>query len=380
MSTKTLLFTGGGTAGHVMPNLALAPRLREGGWSLHYAGSATGPERALADGAGIPFHAVSTGKLRRYFSWRNFTDPFRVIAGGIEAFSLLGRLKPDLVFSKGGFVAVPVAYAAALRGVPVILHESDMTPGLANRLCLPFCRKVCVSFPDTLEHLGGSARAKAVFTGSPIRTVLFTGDRARGLAMLGFSADKPVLLVMGGSLGARAVNETLRAALDRLLPRFQVVHLCGKGWKNAALEGRPGYRQLEFAGPELADIFAAADLAVSRAGANSLFELLALRKPMLLVPLPGKASRGDQILNAESLVKRGLARALLQENMTANALADAVEALARDAGALRAAMEASGPANGTEAVLRVIEGLGPRSLQLTANSRQPTTRSGPFLS
>jgi UDP-N-acetylglucosamine--N-acetylmuramyl-(pentapeptide) pyrophosphoryl-undecaprenol N-acetylglucosamine transferase len=361
MPSKTLLFTGGGTAGHVMPNLALAPRLRAAGWTLHYAGSAQGPERALAEGAGIPFHAVSTGKLRRYFSWRNFTDPFRVIAGGFEAFFLLGRLKPDLVFSKGGFVAVPIAYAAALRGIPVILHESDITPGLANRLCLPFSRKVCVSFPDTIEHLNGSARAKAVFTGSPIRPALFAGDRARGLAALGFTGDKPVLLVMGGSLGAKAVNEALRKALDRLLPKFQVVHLCGKGWKDASLEGRTGYRQLEFAGAELPDIFAAADLAVSRAGANSLFELLALRKPMLLIPLPGKASRGDQILNAESLEKRGLARVLLQEKLggdsSASVLAEAVEALHHDAGALRAAMEASGPADGTEAVLEVIEGV-----------------------
>ncbi|HEX2612320.1 MAG TPA: undecaprenyldiphospho-muramoylpentapeptide beta-N-acetylglucosaminyltransferase [Fibrobacteria bacterium] len=353
--TRTLLFTGGGTAGHVMPNLALAPRLGAAGWTLHYAGSAQGPERALAEGVGIPFHAVATGKLRRYFSWRNFTDPFRVIAGGFQAFFLIGKLKPDLVFSKGGFVAVPIAYAAALRGVPVVLHESDITPGLANRLCLPLSRKVCVSFPDTIEHLQGSARGKAVFTGSPIRAALFAGDRLRGLALLGFTSDKPVLLVMGGSLGAKAVNAALRAALDRLLPRFQIVHLCGKGWKDASLEGRTGYRQLEFAGAELPDIFAATDLAVSRAGANSLFELLALRKPMLLVPLPGKASRGDQILNAESLEKRGLARVLLQENITVDVLAEAIEALDRDAEALRAAMEASGPADGTEAVLRVIE-------------------------
>lgn len=361
MSAKTILLTGGGTAGHVMPNLALAPRLRAAGWKLHYAGSATGPERALAEDAGIPFHAVSTGKLRRYFSWRNFTDPFRVIAGAFQAFFLLGRLKPDLVFSKGGFVAVPVVYAAALRRVPVILHESDITPGLANRLCLPFCRKVCVSFPETLDHFKGAARRKATFTGSPIRTALLAGDRARGLALLGFSPEKPVLLVMGGSLGAKALNEALRAALDRLLGTFQVVHLCGKGWKDTRLEDRSGYRQLEFATAELPDIFAAADLAVSRAGANSLFELIALRKPMLLVPLPGKASRGDQILNAESLQKRGLARVLLQEDMTPETLAAGVEALARDAGALRAALAASGPADGTEAVAEVIEGSGPGS-------------------
>jgi UDP-N-acetylglucosamine--N-acetylmuramyl-(pentapeptide) pyrophosphoryl-undecaprenol N-acetylglucosamine transferase len=354
MPSKTLVFTGGGTAGHVMPNLALAPRLREAGWNLHYLGSAKGPERGLSEGAGIPFHAVATGKLRRYFSVENFTDPFRVIAGAFQAFSILGKLKPDLVFSKGGFVAVPVVYAAALRGIPVVLHESDLTPGLANRLCLPFCRRVCVSFPETLDHLSTAHRGKGVLTGSPIRPELFAGGREAGLAQLGFTPHKPVLLVMGGSLGSKAVNEALRANLDWILVGHQVVHLCGRGWLAPALEGTPGYRQFEFIGAELPDLLAAADLVVSRAGANSLFELLALRKPMLLIPLPGRASRGDQILNAESFAKRGLARVLLQENLTADTLRSALEGLERDAGALRNAMETSELTHGTDHVLDVI--------------------------
>src|SRR5690606_11710379 len=215
-----------------------------------------------------PFHAIATGKLRRYFSLRNFTDPFRVVAGAFQAFALLGRLKPDLVVSKGGFVAVPVAYAAALRGIPVVLHESDLTPGLANRLCLPLCRRVCVSFPETLDHFKGSARGQAVFTGSPIRPALLAGDRARGLAFLGFDGRKPVLLVTGGSLGARAVNDAVRASLDALLEDHDVVHLCGRGRLDAARAATPGYRQYEFLGAELADVLAATDLAVSRAGAN----------------------------------------------------------------------------------------------------------------
>jgi UDP-N-acetylglucosamine--N-acetylmuramyl-(pentapeptide) pyrophosphoryl-undecaprenol N-acetylglucosamine transferase len=347
-----IVFTGGGTAGHVMPNLALAPRLRERGWVSHYIGSSTGPEQQLVEGAGIPFHAIATGKLRRYFSWRNFTDPFRVALGGLQAFALLGKLKPELVFSKGGFVAVPVVYAARWRGIPVILHESDLTPGLANRLCLPLCSRVCVSFPETLDYLTGAARAKGALTGSPIRPELFAGTREAGLAYLGFTPDKPVLLVMGGSLGAKSVNEALRANLDWILREYQVVHLCGKGWLVQA--DRPGYRQFEFVGAELADVMAAADLVVSRAGANSLFELLALRKPMLLIPLPGRASRGDQILNAESFATRGLARVLLQEALTRETLRKAIEDLAADADNLKANMEHSDLTHGTERVLEVI--------------------------
>ncbi len=349
----TIVFTGGGTAGHVMPNLALAPRLREQGWTLHYIGSATGPERSLAEGAGISFHAVATGKLRRYFSWRNFTDPARVIGGAFQALSLLGKLKPDVVFSKGGFVAVPVVYAARLRGIPVVLHESDLTPGLANRLCLRLCQRICVSFPETREHLPASARGKSVLTGSPIRPELFKGDKAAGLSFLGFTPDKPVLLVMGGSLGAKAVNEALRANLEWILASHQVVHLCGKGWLSPEGDA-PGYRQFEFLGAELPDVMAAASLVVSRAGANSLFELMALRKPMLLIPLPGRASRGDQLLNAASFASRGLARVLRQEELTRDSLREALQKLAADAPCLRRQMETSDLSHGTDRVLEVV--------------------------
>jgi UDP-N-acetylglucosamine--N-acetylmuramyl-(pentapeptide) pyrophosphoryl-undecaprenol N-acetylglucosamine transferase len=353
VSVKKIVFTGGGTAGHVMPNLALAPRLLERGWEIHYLGSSTGPERGLAEAAGIPFHAISTGKLRRYFSWRNFTDPLRVLQGALDALGLLGKIRPDVVFSKGGFVSVPVVYAAALRRVPVVLHESDLTPGLANRISLPFCTRICASFPETLGHLPAG---KAVLTGTPIRAELFHGDREAGLKALGFAADKPLLLVMGGSLGSKAVNEALRANLDWVLPSMNVVHLCGKGWLDKSLEGRAGYRQFEFLGAGLADVLAAADRVVSRAGANSLFELLALRKPMLLVPLPGGASRGDQILNAESFARRGLAHVLPQERLTRESLRAALESLRREEESLIANMHASDLAHGTTNVLAVIEG------------------------
>lgn len=352
MPAKTLVFTGGGTAGHVMPNLALAPRLRERGWELHYLGSGRGPERELAETAGIPFHGISAGKLRRYFDWHNFTDPFRVLRGAAQAFALLGALKPDVVFSKGGFVAVPVVYAAALRGIPVVLHESDLTPGLANRLCLPFCRRVCASFPETMDRL---PRAKAVLTGAPVRAELSAGRREAGLEFLGFSPERPVLLVMGGSLGAKAVNDAVRACLDGILGGRQVVHLCGRGRMDASLDGRAGYRQFEFLGPELPDVFAAADRVVSRAGAGALFELLALRKPALLIPLPGKASRGDQILNAESFARRGLAHVLRQENLTPESLRAGLAALDGDADALRERMAVSDLARGLDRVPDIIE-------------------------
>jgi len=351
MQPKTLVLTGGGTAGHVMPNLALVPRLREQGWSLHYLGSSGGPERGLVQSQGIPFHAIATGKLRRYFSWKNFTDPFRVIWGALQAFFLLGKLRPEAVFSKGGFVAVPVVYAAFIRRIPVILHESDLTPGLANRLCLRFCRRICASFPETLEHL---PPGKAVLTGTPVREELLKGDRNSGLNWLGFTSEKAVLLIMGGSQGAATLNRCVRSTLTRLRELYQVVHLCGPGRMDSSLEGLAGYRQFEFLGGELADVFAASDRVVSRAGANSLFELLALRKPSLLIPLPLTASRGDQILNAQSFVRRGFAAMLRQEDLNEDSLLRGLETLEGESETLRRNMDAAEHSSATENVLRVI--------------------------
>ena len=352
MSEKILVLTGGGTAGHVMPNLALAPNLRDQGWSLHYLGSLQGPERNLAESSGIPFYGISTGKLRRYFSWKNFTDPFRVLWGVVQAYSTLKKLKPNLVFSKGGFVAVPVVFAAFLRRIPVVLHESDLTPGLANRLCLPFCKRICASFPETLSHL---PKGKAVLTGTPVREELFRGDRKTGLTFLGFAPDKTVLLIMGGSQGASALNQYLRSALPRLRDHYQIVHLCGPGRLDETLTNTEGYRQFEFLREELADVLAASDLVISRAGANSIFELLALRKPSLLIPLPLMTSRGDQILNAQSFTRRGFSILLRQEDLTLESLLHNIDALERSASTLRQKMEASELNDGVNQVLGVIE-------------------------
>lgn len=349
---KKIVLTGGGTAGHVSPNLALIPRLLQEGYEIDYIGTEKGIEREMI--ARVPqvhYHAVKSGKLRRYFSWQNFTDPFRVVAGAVQSARLMGKLKPDVVFSKGGFVSVPVVFGAWLHHIPVVCHESDLTPGLANKLCRPFARKFATTFPECAAALG----PKAEMTGTPLRPELFGGSRAKGLALLGFTGTKPVLLMMGGSLGAQSVNKVLREALPDLLLSFDLCHICGKGNLAPELEGTPGYKQLEFVDKELPDILATADLVLSRAGSNALCEFQALGKPMLLVPYPKGASRGDQILNAQSLEKRGLCRVLLQENLTRASLTAALNRLWADREQLEEALRKAPPADGTRRVLEMIE-------------------------
>lgn len=350
--SKRIVLTGGGTMGHVTPNLALLPHLLAKGYEVHYIGTEKGVEaEKLAHIDGLTYHAVKSGKLRRYFDWKNFTDPFRVLAGAVQSARLMGRLKPDVCFSKGGFVAVPVVFGAWLHRVPVVCHESDLTPGLANKLSAPFARRIATTFPECAAALGD----KAECVGTPLRPELFAGNRADGLKRLGFTGEKPVLMMMGGSLGAQAVNKALREALPALLSTFDVVHICGKGNLDAALTGTAGYVQLEFVSDELPDLFACADLVLSRAGSNALMEFQALARPLLLVPYPKGASRGDQILNAHSLEKRGLCRVLLQEDMMADTLTRALMDTWADRDALTAAVKAAPPADGTERVLEMIE-------------------------
>ena len=349
---KKIVLTGGGTLGHVTPHLSLIPHLLEAGYEIHYIGTEKGMEaEKIRSIPQVTYHAVKSGKLRRYFSWQNFTDPFRVLAGAVQSARLMGKIRPDVCFSKGGFVAVPVVFGAWLHGVPVVCHESDLTPGLANRLCKPFARKIATTFPECAAALG----PKAEMTGTPLRPELFRGSRARGLSLLRFDGTRPILLMMGGSSGAQAVNKALREALPRLTARFDVAHICGKGNLDEGLQGMSGYRQLEFLDAELPDALACADLVLSRAGSNALCEFQALCKPMLLVPYPKGASRGDQILNAQSLQKRGLARVLLQEDMTADTLVRALESTWADREQLTAALHAAPPADGTERVLEMIE-------------------------
>ncbi|MBR3494035.1 MAG: undecaprenyldiphospho-muramoylpentapeptide beta-N-acetylglucosaminyltransferase [Clostridia bacterium] len=332
--------------------MAIIPRLQKAGYEIHYIGTREGMEaEKIRSIPGITYHAVQTGKLRRYFSWQNFTDPFRVIAGAFQAAGLMGKIRPDVVFSKGGFVAVPVVFGAWLHRVPVLCHESDLTPGLANKLCKPFATRMVTTFPECAQALG----EKAECVGTPLRPDLFSGVRKRGLEILGLDGSKPILLMMGGSSGAQRVNEALRGALPALTREFQVAHLCGRGNLDPALEGTPDYRQIEFLDAELPHVLACADLVLSRAGSNALMEFQALDKPMLLVPYPLGAGRGDQILNAESMRKRGLCKVLLQEDMTPETLAEALRETWRDREALREAVRKAPPADGTERVLELIE-------------------------
>ena len=333
---KHIVLTGGGTAGHVTPNIALIARLKEEGYKISYIGSYTGIEKTLIEEQGIPYYGISSGKLRRYFDLKNFTDSFRVLKGFGEARKLLKKLQPDIVFSKGGFVSVPVVVAAGRLKIPTIIHESDMTPGLANKLCIPSAVKVCCNFPETKSHL---PEGKAVVTGTPIRQELLSGDPQKGRDFTGFTSDKPVILIIGGSLGAQAVNTAVRNILPQLLPEFQVVHLCGKGKKDESLTGLTGYVQYEYIEKELADLFAMADIVISRAGANAICELQALKKPNLLIPLSANASRGDQILNARSFEKQGFSMVLEEEEITDQVLLDAVKKLFENRDTYRRAME-----------------------------------------
>ena len=349
---KKIVLTGGGTLGHVTPHLALIPHLREAGYEIHYVGTENGMEAGKMKSVdGIIYHAVKSGKLRRYFSWQNFTDPFRVVAGAFQSAHLMGKIKPDVVFSKGGFVAVPVVFGAWLRRIPVLCHESDLTPGLANKLCKPFAKKFATTFPECAEALG----RKAEMTGTPLRPELFRGNREKGLKLAGFDGQKPVLMMMGGSSGAQSVNACLREALDELTKTFDILHACGKGNLDPALEGREGYRQFEFLDQELPDMLACTDLVLSRAGANALCEFQALGRPMLLIPYPKGASRGDQILNAKSLQKRGLCHVLMQEDMTRETLVKAVQETWADREKLAEALKNAPPADGTKRVLELIE-------------------------
>ncbi len=351
---KKIVLTGGGTAGHVTPNLALIPSLKDLGYEIHYIGSYQGIEKKLIENAGIPYDGISSGKLRRYFDIKNFSDPFRVLKGYYGALKLIKKYKPDVVFSKGGFVAVPVVLAAKHYKIPTIIHESDMTPGLANKICIPSAAKVCCNFPETLPYL---PEDKALLTGSPIRAELLKGDRLSGLKYTGLSPEKPIILVIGGSLGSVKVNEAVRSIIPRLLGQFQIIHICGKGNLDESLIGTDGYVQYEYVDAPLKHLFAAADLVISRAGANSICEILALRKPNLLIPLSAQASRGDQILNAKSFAKQGFSALLEEENLSEDTLFQSVSDLYANRQSYIEAMENSSQGNAVETIINLIESL-----------------------
>ena len=348
MSKYKIIMTGGGTAG---PDIALIPSLKEKGFEIKYIGSKTGIEKEIIEKNNIPYFAISSGKLRRYFDVKNFSDPFKVLKGVFEARRIISKEKPDVIFSKGGFVSVPVVIAASMKNIPVVAHESDITPGLANKLASPFCDKLCVTFRESLKYVKGD---KGVLTGSPIREEILNGSKLKGLSRCGFSGEKEVLFIMGGSLGSKVLNDVIRNNINTLLEEFDIIHICGKGNVDKTLENKKGYIQFEYVNEELADLMTAADYIISRAGANSIFEFLALKKPTLLIPLSRKASRGDQILNAESFRKEGYSLVLEEEEITKESFIAKIEELKKEKSNIVRNIKAGNGKIGNDAVVNVI--------------------------
>jgi len=336
MKNKKIIFTGGGTAGHVTPNLALIKKFQEQDWDVAYIGSQTGIEKEIIAKINIPYHAIATGKLRRYFSLQNFIDPIKIFFGIFQAIILIYKLKPKIVFSKGGFVAFPVVVAAWFNRIPAVIHESDLTIGLTNKLCLPFAKKICVTFPPTAQQI--KDKNKVILTGTPIREDFLNGDVDQGRQLCGFTNNKKIILAFGGSLGADIINKNIRKILPKILNDFNVVHICGPSRVDSSCK-HVDYKQFEYLHEQFAHILAAADLVVSRAGANSVYELIMAKKPNILIPLAAKSSRGDQILNAKYCVINGYSELILQEELTPEALLEKIYILEKNSGKIIANMQ-----------------------------------------
>ncbi|CUP59204.1 undecaprenyldiphospho-muramoylpentapeptide beta-N-acetylglucosaminyltransferase [Clostridium baratii] len=352
MSKYKIIMTGGGTAGHVTPNLALVPSLQEEGFEIKYIGSKDGIEKEIITSNNIPYYGISSGKLRRYFDIKNFTDPFKVIKGIHEARKILSKEKPDVIFSKGGFVTVPVVIAASMKKIPVIAHESDITPGLANKLASPFCDKLCVTFRESLQFVKNN---KGVLTGSPIRKEILSGSKAKGKEICGFKNDKDVILIMGGSLGSKVINDNIRKNIDNILKDNNIIHICGKGNIDESLKKLDGYKQFEYVSDELKHLMQSADYIISRAGANSIFEFLALKKPTLLIPLSKNASRGDQILNANSFKKEGFSLVMQEEELQEKGILEGIKMLKESKQNLVKNMNESKLNDGVKEIINVIK-------------------------
>lgn len=349
---NAIVFTGGGTAGHVIPNIALIEKLIAQNWKIDYIGSYQGMEKNLIEAFPIDYHAISTGKLRRYFSWQNFIDPFKLIKGFFQSYFLFRRLKPNVIFSKGGFVAVPCVIAGWLRGIPVIAHESDLSPGLANKLCFPFARQICVNFETTKRHFSNTK--KVAVTGTPIRQRLFEGDKNKALTLCGFSGEKPCLLITGGGLGAQAINQCLRDAVNELTKFFCIIHLCGHGKVDGTYLDQEDYYQCEFAGDEMADFYALSDLVVSRAGANTVCEVIALKKPHIFIPLSKNASRGDQIQNANYFAQKGISYVLEEESLSPKVLTDKINHVFNNQNGIIKKLDALSLQSATDEIVAII--------------------------
>ncbi len=306
----TIILTGGGSAGHCTPHLALLPYIKNYFNKIYYIGSNDGIEKSIIENVGIPYYAVPCAKLKRKICASNLCLPIKVLSGISKAGAIIDKLKPDVVFSKGGYVSVPTVIAAKRRKIPVIAHESDYTVGLANKITSRCCKKVLTSFPETAKTLKNGE-----YIGSPIRNSLYMVDKNAAKRSFDFEGKKPVLLITGGSLGSRAINEVVYKSLDNLLKKYDVIHICGKGNKSEIT--KKGYYQVEFM-QNVENAFAISDVCVSRAGSNACFELLSLKIPCVFIPLPKGESRGDQVLNAKYFKNLGLASVLEQNKITAS--------------------------------------------------------------
>ncbi|CAI3569476.1 undecaprenyldiphospho-muramoylpentapeptide beta-N-acetylglucosaminyltransferase [Clostridium neonatale] len=351
MNKYKIIMTGGGTAGHVTPNLALVPKLKEKNFEIKYIGSLDGIEKNIIEENNIPYYGISSGKLRRYFDFKNFTDPFKVLKGVFDATRILAKEKPDIVFSKGGFVAVPVVIAAHLKKIPIVAHESDMTPGLANKLSAPFCDKLCVTFRESLKYIKDN---KGILTGSPIREEILKGDKIKGKKICGLKDEREILFIMGGSTGSKVINDLIRNNIDSLLKDYNIIHICGKGNLDSNLANKIGYKQFEYVNEELPHLMACADYIISRAGANSIFEFLTLKKPTLLIPLSKKASRGDQILNAKSFTKEGYSLMIEEEELNTESFINKIKELKHEKNNLIRNMENSQMKSGVENIVKIL--------------------------
>jgi UDP-N-acetylglucosamine--N-acetylmuramyl-(pentapeptide) pyrophosphoryl-undecaprenol N-acetylglucosamine transferase len=354
MAKKTIVFTGGGSAGHVTPNMAIMNELDHHNWDMKYIGSKNGIERELIEKLNIPYHPISSGKLRRYIDFENIVDVFRVLKGCVEARRVLKKLRPNVVFSKGGFVSVPVIVAARSLGIPIFMHESDMTPGLANKISQRFATKIFTSFEETKKYFPANL---TTVIGSPIRKEMLNGSAEKGRQFLGFTKKLPILTIMGGSLGAKKINDSVRESIKPLTSKYQIVHLCGKGNVDTKLEGTPNYKQFEYVHDELPDLLAATDTVITRGGSNAIFEFLALKIPMLIIPLSKQQSRGDQILNAKSFEEKGYSLTLEEEVLTNESLLKYLDQLEKDRNKFQTAMANSVQGQAIKTIIDEIERL-----------------------
>ena len=346
---STIVLCGGGTAGHVMPNIALLKHLKKHFTNIYYIGSHNGIEKEIvSEQSGIKYYEITAVKLIRGLNLKNLAIPFKLIKGFNQAKQILKKLNPDIVFSKGGYVSVPVTFAAKALHIPVVAHESDFNLGLANKLILKTCTKMCCSFEETAKTLGN----KGVFTLSPVRDSLFLGNAKTAKEKCGFNNLKQTILVIGGSLGAKAINEAMFKIANKITENFNVIHIVGKGNLNKDIKPK-NYYQLEFT-PNIEDYFALADLVISRAGSNAINEFLVLNKPMLLIPLPKGNSRGDQILNAKNFTEKGFSLTLFQEHLTPENLLNNINKLKKEANKIKQNQQQFKNKNGTENILKVI--------------------------